>query len=177
MSVVRVEGIDEAIKAIEELGNRSVSRSTINALARKALLPVKTAAKNTLKATPVESSNNMGGFSKLKHVANNLKIFASKSRRFPGSTLYVKGPDVPVDAKNKRWWNIGGYVALLSFGADGERFHKNGKSTGRFKGFGNFLYKGYLRAEGLMRVIFLSGMRDELEKQAQKAIKRYARRK
>lgn len=173
MLKVEIVGIDEIIKALDDIGSKSVQRNTIISLGRKALRPSMTAAKAILRSAAA-TAKNFNGFSRLGHVAKNIKIIPSKSKVLPGVNMYVKGTDIPV---HNEWWNIGGWVALLVFGSykKGERFHKSGKSTGKFLGFGNFLYKGFRNTYGLVRQIFFTGVKKHLEKNVQKAITRYGR--
>lgn len=162
-----IKGAKEIEMALRDLPE-AIRVSAIRATARKASKPVIRAIRQEIKSTIPFSQD---GQSKAAYVARNVRAVTLRSKISPGVYVGVKGKDIQV---GDRSWDVRAYAILLGEGAykAGVRKTRKGrKSTGRFRGFENFIENGAEKAGNAPGNIMLG----EIDKEVEKAIDRLTR--
>ena len=160
-----------AEKLLADIPKR-IKHRDISTSASKALLPAKNEAKNKLRDISVGSGD---GISKALFLVRTVRVVRSRMGYPPGASLRIKGPDVPV---YDREWKAKGFAKLLSAGSykvSKRKWRSNGKNTGSFKGFGNFIVESANKKQAEIRTVFRSALLNQMRKAKQRALARYGR--
>lgn len=150
---VGIQGnVQETLKEFEK-GFRD---QVIVSAARKASRPIINASRQEVRKISEQATTSQDA-SKSAYIARQIKAFKSKSKTSPGVAIYVKGADVFV---HDRFWTSGAYAILLGEGSykkpQGRRWRRPPhKYTGKFKGFGNFMEKGFQIGASEASAIFM----------------------
>lgn len=101
---------------------------------------VKGANRKAAKAVLLEAVRSKFKNEKFEHIdviKRSIKVVDSKSTRWPGVNVVVKGPDVPINhpQPSGRFWKLKSYIYLVLFGNyNKDRITKKGIQRGDVKG-------------------------------------------
>lgn len=156
---------DKVVRILQQMP-KEISHPTISSSAAKSLLPAKNHAKQTI------ASISTGETNKAIQLVRNVKIKRATKKQAPGAKLWIDGPDVYVD---NRFWTARGFAKLLAVGASNRVQRTTGRSTGDFKGYGNFVVDAANKTMSAMMQRMKKVIIKDFQRSKKKAIAKYGR--
>ncbi len=163
-----VFGVEDAVKLLEGV-KASFTSQMIDPAAKKALVPVRQAAKsNITKFAKRKSKSNKREFSKARFISRGI-IITKINRKNGGGARVGVNHRMGIQMSANRRWNLSGAAKL--YGAGAYKTPQR-KGHGAFAGYGNFIADAGVKYSGAVSRRFTRYLFENLQRYNSRVVKR-----